>query len=170
MKRVVLLAVLMTVAACRRESAAVAPPRPTSGSAMAPYTAQWLDGTTFDMAKEKGNVVLLNVWATWCGPCRFEIPELAKLHAKYASRGFKVVGVSIDEGGAGDVKQFVTEQKISYPIALDPEGKLATLLQTTVIPTSIVVDRTGNVVWKHFGIVDTSDASLTKAVESALAR
>ena len=137
---------------------------------MPAYTAKWLDGSTFDLAAEKGSVLLLNLWATWCAPCRFEIPELDKLHAKYAGRRFKVIGVSVDEGGPADVKQFLSEQKISYPIAVDPEGKLATLLHTSVLPTSVLIDRSGNVVWKHFGVVNTSDTSLTQALESALAR
>ena len=166
MKRLsLLLAALLVLASCHRE-----PPAPPFGPPMPPYKAQRLDGKPFDIADEKGSVVLLNLWATWCGPCRFEIPELGKLHAKYAGRGFKVIGVSLDEGGAAAVKQFVADQKIAYPIVVDPEGKLATLLNTTVIPTSIVVDKTGNIVWKHFGIVDTNDAKLTKVVEAALAR
>jgi thiol-disulfide isomerase/thioredoxin len=140
------------------------------GSPMPAYTAKWLDGSKFDLASEKGSVLLLNLWATWCAPCRFEIPELDKLHAKYADRRFKVIGVSVDEGGPADVKQFLSEQKISYPIAVDPEGKLATILHTSVLPTSVLIDRGGNVVWKHFGVVNTSDASLTQALESALAR
>jgi len=166
MKRVFpAIAALLVLAACHHE-----PPPPAFGPPMPAYKAKWLDGKPFDVAAEKGNVILLNVWATWCGPCRFEIPELAKLHAKYASRGFKVIGVSLDEGGAADVKPFVADQKIAYPIVVDPEGKLATLLNTTVIPTSIVVDKTGNIVWKHFGIVDTNDAKLTQSLEAALAR
>jgi cytochrome c biogenesis protein CcmG, thiol:disulfide interchange protein DsbE len=166
MKRLLLMtAVLLVLASCHHER-----PAPAFGPPMPPYKAQWLDGKPFDVAGEKGNVILLNVWATWCGPCRFEIPELAKLHAKYASRGFKVIGVSLDEGGAKDVQPFVADQKIAYPIVVDPDGKLATLLNTTVIPTSIVVDKTGNIVWKHFGIVDTNDAQLTKSLEAALAR
>ncbi len=165
MKKWFSFAALLLITACHHETA-VKP----SGPPMPPYKAQWLDGKPFDMASEKGNVVLLNVWATWCGPCRYEIPELEKLHSKYASRGFKVIGVSLDEGGAGDVKQFVSDHKISYPIALDPDGKLATIFNTSVIPTSVLVDRTGNIVWKQFGIVDMKDATLTAALESALAR
>lgn len=157
---------LFLIAACRHDESAVKP----AGPPMPPYKAQWLDGTSFDMASEKGSVVLLNVWATWCGPCRFEIPDLEKLHAQYASRGFKVIGVSLDEGGAADVKPFVADQKIGYPIALDPEGKLAAIFKTSVIPTSVLVDRSGNIVWKHFGIVDLKDKTLTTALESALAR
>ncbi|MGZ5477576.1 MAG: TlpA disulfide reductase family protein, partial [Thermoanaerobaculia bacterium] len=167
LRRMLMLAAIVVVAACRREQAVAPPP---SGPAMLPYTAQRLDGSTFDIAKEKGNVVLLNLWATWCGPCRYEIPELEKLHAKYAQRGFKVVGVSLDEGGAADVSPFLAEQKIGYPIVLDPTGKLAIMLRTSVIPTSILVDRAGRVIWKHFGVVSTSDAELTRKLESALAR
>jgi thiol-disulfide isomerase/thioredoxin len=171
MKKLFALCALITIAACSREHAVAPPKKPKPAVAvatpMAPYKAEWLDGSPFDLASEKGHVVLLNVWATWCGPCRFEIPELGKLHA---GRGFKVIGVSIDEGGAVDVKPFVHEQKIAYPIALDPEGKLTTILKTSVIPTSVVVDKAGNIVWKHFGVVSTSDRQLTEALESALAR
>ena len=165
-KFAIILAAVFVVAACHHE----APPAKAFGPPMPPFKARWLDGKPFDVAAEKGGVVLLNLWATWCGPCRFEIPDLARLHAEYASRGFKVIGVSLDEGGAAGVKTFVADQKIQYPIVLDPDGKLATLLNTEVIPTSIVIDKSGNVVWKHFGIVDTNDATLKAALESALAR
>ena len=181
--KAVSVAVILLTMACRQEQKAVTPPgqqgQPAaqqaqakapdaSDAALGAYKAKWLDGSPFEVSQEKGNVVLLNVWATWCGPCRFEIPELDKLHTQYAGRGFKVVGVSIDEGGAADVKPFVDRQKIGYPIALDPEGKLATILNTTVIPTSVLIDRKGNVVWKHFGIVSTSDPLLKRALETAL--
>ncbi|HEX9161749.1 MAG TPA: TlpA disulfide reductase family protein [Thermoanaerobaculia bacterium] len=169
--KVLVLVALLALAACRREHRAqpkVQANAEKAGAQTLTYESQWLDGSKFDLAREKGNVVLLNVWATWCGPCRFEIPELDKLHAQYASRGFKVIGVSIDEGGASDVKPFLKDQKVSYPIAVDPEGKLATMLKTTVIPTSVLIDRGGKIVWKHFGIVSTGDESLTKALEAAL--
>ena len=174
------LAIVLAAACARHEAAAsgAKPPHrpaaaetagpPEVGMRMPDYTAQWLDGSRFVLASQKGNVVLLNLWATWCGPCRFEIPELDKLHRAYAARGFKVIGVSVDEGGAKDVRPFVTDQKISYPIALDPDGKLATLLQTSNLPTSILVDRSGKVVWRHVGVVSTSDPLFNRALETAL--
>ena len=180
MKKLLTIAVLVIASCARREGSAPPAPKPQStppasaagppdvGTPMPDYRAQWLDGSAFDLASQKGNVVLLNLWATWCGPCRFEIPELDKLHRTYVSRGFKVIGISVDQGGAKDVKPFVEDQKISYPIALDPEGKLADILHTGNIPTSVLIDRAGKVVWKHVGIVTTSDPLFSRALESAL--
>jgi cytochrome c biogenesis protein CcmG, thiol:disulfide interchange protein DsbE len=138
------------------------------GSIMPAYKAELLDGKPFDVAAERGNVVFLNLWATWCGPCRYEIPELQKLHTQYAAQGFKVIGVSLDESGKDAVQQFVTENSIAYPIVLDPEGKLANVFQTTVLPTSVLIDRNGKIVWKKYGLI-TVDAELMRALNAALA-
>lgn len=137
---------------------------------MPAYSAKLLDGKPFDTAAEKGNVVLINVWATWCGPCRYEIPELQVLHNKYAARGFKVVGVSVDESGVEGVKQFVDENKITYPIALDAEGRIANVLRTMVLPTSVIVGRDGKILWRKVGAVMPNDtAALDSIVERAVA-
>ncbi|HSP13428.1 MAG TPA: TlpA disulfide reductase family protein [Thermoanaerobaculia bacterium] len=182
--RKILFVAAIVLAACRgaetpAKPVAKATPKPVKqkapeavdvGTQIPAYTAKWLDGKPFDLASQKGNVVLLNLWATWCGPCRFEIPELGKLHDKYSSRGFEVIGVSVDEGGADDVRPFLKETKISYPIVVDPEGKLAEILQTNNLPTSVLLDKSGSVVWKHIGIVDTSDPLLTRALETALTK
>jgi cytochrome c biogenesis protein CcmG, thiol:disulfide interchange protein DsbE len=138
------------------------------GEPMPAYTAKLLDGSDYDVASERGNVVMINLWATWCGPCRYEIPELEKLHKDHAGERFKVVGVSVDEGGAQVVKEFVEEQKMTYPVVLDPEGRLATMLDTTILPTTILVDRQGKVVWKKLGVVTLSDVEMMSAIEKAL--
>ena len=139
------------------------------GTPMPEYAAVYLDGSKFDLATKRDKIVLLNVWATWCGPCRFEIPELQQLHEKYAPRGLEVVGVSVDESGVDSVRSFVAEQKkLTYPIVLDAEGKIANILQTTVLPTSIVVDRKGQIVWKRYGAIMEGDEELKKAIEAAL--
>jgi peroxiredoxin len=138
------------------------------GSTMPAYKAELIDGQPFDIAAERGNVVFLNLWATWCMPCRAEIPELQKLHAEYAAQGFKVVGVSHDESRKDAVQQFVAENSMTYPIALDPEGKLANVFQTTVIPTSVLIDRSGKIVWKKYGLIAVDD-ELMSALKKALA-
>jgi thiol-disulfide isomerase/thioredoxin len=135
---------------------------------MPAYRAKLLDGSPFDLTAEKGNVVLLNVWATWCGPCRFEIPELKKLHDEFSPRGFKVVGVSVDEGDPAEVKQFVTDQKMNYPVVLDPEGRIANLLQTMVLPTTVLIGRDGKIVWRQVGALPPGDEKLTAAIRAAV--
>lgn len=139
------------------------------GAAMPAYSAIYLDESKFDMAAKRDKVVLLNVWATWCGPCRFEIPELQKLHDQYTPRGLEVVGVSVDESGVESVRSFVAEQdKMTYPIVLDADGTIANLLETTVLPTSVLVDRSGKIVWKKYGAIMEGDQELKKAIEAAL--
>jgi thiol-disulfide isomerase/thioredoxin len=157
----------------KQKPAVEAPSSPqelAAGSVMPPYTATRLDGSSFDLNAERGNVVLLNIWATWCGPCRFEIPELEKLHNQYAGQRFKVIGVSVDEGenAATEVRDFMTEQKMTYPVVLDREGRVANLFQTTVLPTSALIDRTGRIVWKHVGVVSGSDREMLDALQKAL--
>ncbi|HET8796060.1 MAG TPA: TlpA disulfide reductase family protein [Thermoanaerobaculia bacterium] len=138
------------------------------GSTMPEYSAMWLDGSKFELAGRRDKVVLLNIWATWCGPCRYEIPELQKMHDQYASKGFEVIGVSVDESGVEAVRQFVDEQKMTYPIALDPEGRIASLMQTSVLPTTVLVDRSGRIVWKKYGLISENDPELKKAIEGAV--
>lgn len=174
---------VLAIVSCRdKEKKAAAPlPAATStipvdpnelniGSTMPAYSGPTLDGATFDLAKEKGNVVFLNLWATWCGPCRLEIPELEQIHEKYQSRGFKVVGVSVDESGPEAVKAFTDEYKVTYPIVLDPTGKLAVLLRTSILPTSVIVDRQGKIVWRKYGPILPNDRALVVALETALGK
>jgi thiol-disulfide isomerase/thioredoxin len=188
MRKTILFTLIVSIGvACSREGSApgakpaqsadaaqTAEPAATStdaagvGSSMPAYKTAMLDGGTFDVGRERGNVVLLNVWATWCGPCRYEIPALEKLHQKYSTRGFKVVGISIDEGEAQPVKEFVSKNAMRYPIALDPDGKVANMFQTTVIPTSVLIDRKGKIIWKKYGAIDENEEPLMKAIEAAL--
>jgi thiol-disulfide isomerase/thioredoxin len=140
-----------------------APPRTEVGDRMPPYKSSYLDGSAFDIAEQKaGQLMLLNVWATWCGPCRAEIPELQKLHDEFSKEGFRVVGVSIDETDISGVKQFVEEHKVRYPIAFDPEGRVANILQTTVLPTSVLLDSDHRILWRKVGFVRPNDLEVLR--------
>jgi thiol-disulfide isomerase/thioredoxin len=148
------------------------PPAPaggSSGTTLDDYAATSLDGTPFSLAAQRDKIVLLNLWATWCGPCRFEIPELQTIHNRYADQGFAVIGVSVDESGAEAVRSFANSYKMTYPIVLDPQGRMATILQTTVLPTTVLLNRKGEIVWKRYGAIPAGDAELKAAVEAALA-
>lgn len=184
-RTVVTLAIALLVFACKRaeEKAETRPeqkpargeqqqPAPVPGTevgaVMPEYAAMWLDGTKFELEKTKGQVVLLNAWATWCGPCRIEIPHLQALHNQYAARNFAVIGVSVDDGGVEPVREFVAEQKMTYPVAIDAEAKLLDLLRTTMLPTSVLLDRSGKIVWKKVGWITPEDTDLDAAIQKAL--
>ena len=158
-------------AAATNTPAAPAPPATGStevGALMPAYQAQWLDGRPMDLAAERGRVVFLNLWATWCGPCRYEIPRLQQLHDQYAAQGFEVIGVTLDETSPAPVREFAQKQGMKYPIALDPEGRLANLLQSQMIPVSVLIDRNGRIVWKSAGALLGEDKELNSALASAL--
>ena len=138
------------------------------GQKMPAYATKYLDGREFALASEQNKVVLLNVWATWCGPCRAEMPELQALHDKYAARGFEVIGASVDEGDSQVVKDFAAQYRITYPLVHDPEGKIAAVLDASVLPTTVLIDRNGRIVLKHIGQIQPKDDELAKAIEKAL--
>jgi len=158
------------VAAAAKEAGAEAPQSGPAevGSVMPQYTVNYLTGTHVPLTSERGKVVFLNLWATWCPPCRAEIPELQKLHNQYEANGFEVLGVSLDEAGISVVKQFAVDNQMTYPLAIDPEGKIGNILQTSVLPTSVLIDRSGKIIWKKFGAVEPGDPTLQTAIEQAL--
>ena len=129
-----------------------------------------LNGGALETKSLRGKVALLNVWATWCGPCRAEIPELEAIHRTYQSKGVEVVGVSVDSMDAiEDVKSFVAEQKITYRIVFDSQGELASRFEASVIPTTFLVNRKGEIVWMHVGVLEQKDPEFQKQLSAALA-
>jgi len=110
-----------------------------------------LDGNPVSTAAWKGKVVFVNFWATWCPPCRAEIPVLIDLANRYKDR-LQIVGVSVDDGDPADVKQFVKEAGINYPIVMADRAILKEYGGVPALPTLFVVNPDGNVVQKHEGL------------------
>jgi len=110
-----------------------------------------LDGKPVSTASWKGKVVFINFWATWCPPCRAEIPVLIDLANRYKDR-LQIVGVSVDDGDPADVKQFVKEAGINYPIVMADRAIIAEYGGVAALPTLFVVNPDGNVVQKHEGL------------------
>jgi thiol-disulfide isomerase/thioredoxin len=109
-----------------------------------------LEGRQVKSSDFAGKVLILDFWATWCAPCRTEIPGFIELQKEYGDRGLVVVGVSLDEEGPAAIKRFMKELGINYPIVLGEVG----LMQDfggTAIPTTVVIDRKGNIVARHVG-------------------
>jgi peroxiredoxin/YHS domain-containing protein len=114
-----------------------------------------LAGQAISNRSLEGRVVLLDFWATWCGPCRKSMPELQALHERYADQGFDVVGISIDEGRSAHarVKKFIAAKKIRYPIAVDSEADPAwAAFHVKAIPSAFLLDRDGRIVAQWTGI------------------
>ncbi len=112
-----------------------------------------LDGKPLTLASSHGKVVLLNFWATWCGPCREEIPDLIELQTKYKDR-LQIIGISVDDDDASLVKKVVDETGINYPVAMASAEVRMAYGGIGALPTSFVLDSEGRVVQKHEGLRD----------------
>jgi peroxiredoxin len=110
----------------------------------ADFTLEDLHGTKWTLKDLSGKVVVVNFWATWCPPCRKEMPDLETLYKRFKDQGLLVLAISDED--AGKVRPFVTEQKVSYPILLDPGRKVNKLFEVEGIPKSFVYDRNGKLV------------------------
>jgi cytochrome c biogenesis protein CcmG/thiol:disulfide interchange protein DsbE len=116
------------------------------------FTLQDANGTSVKLSDYKGKVVLLNFWATWCGPCALEIPWFEEFEQQYKSRGFEVLGVSMDEDGWKAVKPYVTEHKVNYRVVLGNDSVTQLYGGVDSLPTSFLVDRNGRIAFVHVGL------------------
>jgi len=111
-----------------------------------------LDGKPIDQSAWAGKVVVLNFWATWCGPCRKEIPDLMALQERY--RDFVVVvGLSVDNGPAAEVREYVTAQRINYPVAIASDQLQAQFGGISAVPSTFIVTKDGKVTQRHVGLL-----------------
>jgi len=125
-----------------------------------------LQGKTVRLSDFKGKVVLLNFWATWCPPCRAEIPDLISLQKQYGAQGLVVLGVAMDEKGDKVVNPFAKRMKINYPVVIGDQKTAAAYGGVMVVPTSFVIDRNGKVVGEQEGAADR--ATFEKAIKPLL--
>ena len=133
------------------------------------YRTVSLDGDSVSLAAHRGKVVLLNVWATWCHPCRDEIPELQAIHVKYQPRGLELIGVSVDSDGSDDaIRSFMTDYRMTYPVWRDPDERVSSQFLVVGVPATFLIDREGVLRWRKTGPIQPNDASLTAAIEAAI--
>jgi peroxiredoxin len=119
-------------------------------SAAPDFTLQDLAGKSVKLSDQKGKVVLLEFWATWCPPCRESIPTLEKLHKQYADKGLVILAVSVDEGGWDAVKKFVVEHKMTYPV-LKGTDDVNQKYMVRLIPSMFLVDKEGKIKKQFMG-------------------
>jgi thiol-disulfide isomerase/thioredoxin len=108
-------------------------------------------GKTIDLAQFKGQVVMINFWATWCGPCRTEMPLLEDIYKKYKPMGFTMLGVNVEPDAAGAEAWLAKQKPVTFPIAFDTDSKVSKLYKVAGMPSTIFVDRKGNVREIHRG-------------------
>ena len=107
------------------------------------FSLKDINGKTVKLSDYKGKVVLLNFWATWCGPCKREIPDLVTLHNTYKKKGAVVLSIALDQQGTSIVKPFVEKNKITYPVLIGDTDVVQAYGNFTGIPTTVVIDKKG---------------------------
>jgi peroxiredoxin len=147
--------------------------QPAVGHRAPDFTLRDLRGTPIQLSRVLGRqAVLLNFWATWCPPCREEMPTMERAYRDYRTKGLEVLAVSIDAGDessvAPRVRRFMTELKLTFPALLDPKGEVVRTYRLRGLPTTFLIDRAGMVRAAEIGFRDWTDAESRRKLEALL--
>lgn len=113
-----------------------------------------LEGKTHTLNDYRGKILLINFWATWCPPCRAEIPDFVEVYAAEKDKGLAILGISVDDLPASELQNFVQRYKINYPVALATSEIINQFQPGEFIPTTIIIDKNGRIRHKHVGLLD----------------
>ncbi|MBK7899592.1 MAG: TlpA family protein disulfide reductase [Azonexus sp.] len=141
--------------------------RPLTPTPAAPLVLRDLDGRGVDLAQLRGKLVLVNFWATYCKPCRAEMPSLDRLRTRLAPRGMEVLGVDVGED-ADAVRRFTATVPVGFPLLLDPEGATMARWKAIALPTTLVIDRRGRLRARLTGEADWDGPDLVAALEKLM--
>ena len=133
------------------------------------FALNTLDGKKFRLSDLRGKkVVLINFWATWCPPCRLEMPTMQQIYSEYGKKGFEVLAINIEPDAKEEIRDFVKELRLTFPVLLDPQMKVVREYRLFGLPVSILVDRKGIVRARDTGYHDWTDKESRRHVESLL--
>jgi cytochrome c biogenesis protein CcmG, thiol:disulfide interchange protein DsbE len=156
-------ALLLAVAGCEMRHPA------TEGLRAPSFAAETLEGERVALDELRGEVVLLNVWATWCWPCRREMPSFEALHREMAPQGLRVVAVSIDDARAqGEIHEFLDEYDITFTILHDPRKRIADAFQPAGVPETYLIDADGVIRKRWIGRIDGRSEGVRGPIREAL--
>lgn len=139
-------------------TAAVAPQGPAPD-----FTLKSLDGRNLRLAEQRGNVVLVNFWASWCGPCKVEMPHLNKLYDKYRSAGFTMLGVNVDEDPR-TASGAAAKLAVRFPVLFDADKQVSRLYDLQSMPATVLIDRDGRVRYLHRGYRDGMEEAYERQI------
>ncbi len=140
-----------------------------AGEKAADFKLETLDGTTISLDKLRGKVVFLNIWATWCGPCREEMPSMETLYDELKhQKDFVVLAVSEDSKGRAAVAPYIEKYGYHFKVLLDPENKVGDSYNISGVPETFIIDRKGRIVAHHMGAFDWSRPDVKEALEQLL--
>ena len=170
--RVTVLAAISLIvaqaASCRPNGDGEAPFRPIAvGEPVPEFTVRTLAGDSARIAPGEP-ITLLHVWATWCGPCEKEFPEIEALQKEFGPRGLRIVAVSVDEGEDDPVRSFVRAKGATFEIGRDPEGSVRRLYQGIGVPESYLIATDGRLLVRQFGAMPEGAEAMRAAIEKGL--
>lgn len=132
------------------------------------FTLKDANGSSVKLSDYRGKVVLLNFWATWCGPCKIEIPWFMEFEQQYKNKGFAVLGVAMDDDGWAAVKPYIAEKKMNYRVVMGNDSVATAYGGIDSLPTTFVIDQEGRIVASHIGLINKDD--YLKEIQSLLGR
>jgi peroxiredoxin len=132
------------------------------------FTLKSMKGSNLKLSEFRGDVVMINFWASWCGPCRQEMPILNDLYLKYRDLGFTLLGVNVEENSTKAAKM-VRELKVVFPVLFDTENKVSKLYKVEAMPSTVIVDRNGNMRYLHRGYVPGTEDEYQRQVRELMA-
>ena len=165
-----LLTLVCTVAACAKTEKEPEAYRPPGVGDLAPtFAVATLGGDTARVGgSARQPVTLVNVWATWCGPCKAEFPELQSLHTTYSARGLRVLAISIDTDDDAAVARSASSMGATFTIGRDPADLVRGQIAAVGIPESWLVSADGHLLWRHSGAIPAGDAGVRAAIDAAI--
>lgn len=139
-----------------------------ASSALAPsFSLPSRSGDMVSLDKLRGKVVMLNFWASWCGPCRQEMPLLDQMHKRYSSLGFTMIGVNV-EANTADAEKWLQQTPVSFPVLFDKENKVSKLYDVNAMPSTVFIDRKGNVRALHRGYKPGDESEYLNQIRALL--
>ena len=140
----------------------------TQGAEPIDFMLPLLDGTDFTLSQQKGKVVFLNFWATWCPPCRDEMPSMEALYQRFKDSGLEIIAVNLRESNS-EVEAFMNQYNLTFPAALDSRGTVGAIYNVRAIPTTYIIDKRGLIVGQLVGSIDWNTPRVIAAFEALLA-